>query len=76
MLNHFNYIAKGYIMSKTNTPIWGMTHEFGVYVLWGRETLQSLETVLGEFGTLESLKDYAEQHHKAYSWASYRAGRI
>ena len=63
-------------MSKTNKPIWGMTHAFGVYVLWGRETAQSLETVLGEFKTLESLKAYAEQHHKEHSWASYRAGRI
>ena len=63
-------------MSKTNKPSWGMTHVFGAYVLWGRETAQSLETVLGEFKTLESLKEFAEQHNKANSWASYRAGRI
>ena len=63
-------------MSKTNKPIWGMTHSFGVYVLWGRETPQSLEDFLGEFKTLESLKEFAEQHHQAYKWAKYRAGRI
>ena len=85
MLNHFkkratcsiiNNTVKGYIMNNTTKPIWGMTHTFGVYVLWGRETPQSFETVLGEFETLESLKDYAEQHNKAHSWVSYRAGRI
>ena len=63
-------------MSKTSKPIWGMTHTFGVYVLWGRETSQSFEIVLGEFATLENLKEFADQHHKAHSWASYRAGRI
>lgn len=63
-------------MSKTNKPIWGMTHVFGAYVLWGRETAQSYETVLGEFENLESLKEFAEHHHKAHSWASYRVGRI
>ena len=63
-------------MSKTNKPIWGMTHTFGVYVLWGRETAQSYEQVLGEFDNLESLKAFAEQHHKTHAWASYRAGAI
>ena len=63
-------------MSKTNKNIWGMSHTFGVYVLWGRETAQSFETVLGEFENLESLKEYAEHHHKAHKWASYRAGAI
>ena len=63
-------------MSKTNKPIWGMTHVFGEYVLWGRETAQSFETVLGEFKTLESLKEFAEQHHKTNAWASYRVGKI
>ena len=63
-------------MSQTNKPIWGMTHTFGVYVLWGRETAQSFETVLGEFKTLEQLKAFAEQHHKTNAWASYRAGKI
>ena len=82
MVNHFlktpnNNTARGYIMSKTNNnPIWGMTHVFGVYVLWGRETSQSFETVLGEFKTLESLKEFAEQHHNENAWAQYRAGRI
>ena len=63
-------------MSKTNKPIWGMTHAFGVYVLWGRETTQSFETVLGEFDSLESLKAFAEQHHQAHAWANYRVGKI
>ena len=63
-------------MNKTNKPMWGMTHTFGVYVLWGRETAQSFETVLGEFKTLEQLKAFAEQHHRANAWASYRAGRV
>lgn len=63
-------------MSNRNKPIWGMTHVFGVYVLWGRETAQSYEQVLGEFDNLESLKAFAENHHKAYAWAQYRAGRI
>ena len=63
-------------MSKTNKSTWGMTHAFGVYVLWGRETPQSFETVLGEFKTLESLKEFAEQHHKENAWAQYRAGQI
>ena len=81
MVNHFlktpnNNTARGYIMSKPNKPIWGMTHAFGVYVLWGRETSQSFETVLGEFKTLESLKEFAEQHHKENAWVQYRAGRI
>ena len=63
-------------MSKANKPIWGMNHVFGVYVLWGRETNQSLEAFLGEFKTIESLKAFAEQHKKANDWAQYRAGRI
>ena len=63
-------------MKNRNKPIWGMTHSFGVFVLWGRETLHSLETFLGEFKDLESLKAFAEQHKKAHAWASYRAGRI
>ena len=63
-------------MSKTNNSIWGMTHVFGVYVLWGRETSQSFETVLGEFKTLESLKEFAEQHHKENVWVQYRAGQV
>ena len=63
-------------MSNLNKPIWGMTHQFNVFVLWGRETAQSYEQVLGEFKTLESLKAFAEQHHQAYKWANYRAGRI
>ena len=63
-------------MSKTNNSIWGMTHVFGIYILWGRETPQSFEIDLGEFKTLESLKEFAEQHHKEHAWAQYRAGRI
>ena len=64
-------------MSKTNNkPIWGMTHTFGVYVLWARETAQSYEQVLGEFKTLEQVKAFAEQHHKAHKWASYRVGAV
>lgn len=62
--------------SISNQPIWGMTHNFGVFVLWGRETAQSWEQVLGEFKTIESLKEFAENHHKTYGWASYRAGAI
>ena len=53
-----------------------MTHSFGVYVLWGRETPQSLEDFLGEFATLEQAKEFAEQHHQAHKWASYRVGAI
>ena len=63
-------------MSKANKPIWGMTHVFGVYVLWARETAQSYEQVLGEFATLEQVKAFAEQHHKAHKWASYRVGAV
>lgn len=57
-------------------PIWGMTHNFGVFVLWGRETPESWEQVLGEFKTIEQLKAFAESHHRAHKWASYRAGQI
>ena len=63
-------------MSKTNKPIWGMTHQFNVYVLWAREPAQSYEQVLGEFKTLEQAKEYATEHHDAHAWASYRVGRI
>ena len=63
-------------MSKTDKPMWNMTHVFDVYVLWGRETAKSFETVLGEFNSLEQLKAFADKHHKAHAWASYRAGRI
>lgn len=62
--------------SMADKPIWGMTHVFGVYVLWGRETAQSFEIDLGEFKTLESLKEFAEQHHRENAWAQYRAGLI
>ena len=60
----------------SNKPIWGMTHRFNVLVLWGRETAQSYEQVLGEFATLEQAKEFAKQHHTAHAWASYRIGAI
>ena len=64
-------------MSKMqNKPIWGMTHTFGTYVLWGRETAQSYEQVLGEFATLAQAKAFATEHHHAHKWASYRIGAI
>ena len=63
-------------MNKTDKPAWGMTHQFNVFVLWGRETAKSFETVLGEFNSLEQLKAFAENHHKAHAWASYRVGTI
>ena len=59
-----------------NKPIWGMTHSFGVFVLWGRETPQSLEALLGEFTTLEQAKAFATEHHQAPKWASYRVSKI
>ena len=59
-----------------NKPVWGMTHKFNVLVLWGRETPQSLETFLGEFTDLESLKSFASEHHQAHAWASYRVSQI
>ena len=66
-------------MRKTNMankPIWGMTHVFSVYVLWGRETAQSsYEQVLGEFTTLEQTKAFAKHHHQAHKWASYKIGQ-
>ena len=63
-------------MSNVSKPIWDMPHVVSVYVLWGRETTQSLETVLCELETLESLKEFAEQHHQAHKWAEYRAEQI
>ena len=63
-------------MSNNRKPVWGMTHQFNVLVLWGRETAQSFEQVLGEFSTLEQAKAFATEHHKAHSWASYRVGAI
>ena len=85
MVNHFNCatssikpnnIAKRYIMNTNNKPIWGMAHQFNVLVLWGRETANSYEQVLGEFSTLEQVKAFATEHHQAHSWASYRVGAI
>lgn len=63
-------------MSNRNKPIWGMTHQFSVLVLWGRETSQSYEQVLGEFATLEQAKAFATEHHQANKWANYRVGKI
>lgn len=63
-------------MSNTNKPIWGMTHNFSTYVLWGRETTQSFEQFLGEFATLEQAKSFAKQHHNAHKWTNYRIGAI
>ena len=63
-------------MSKTNKPTWGMTHQFNALVLWGRETTQSYEQVLGEFATLAQAKAFATEHHQSYKWASYRIGTI
>ena len=74
-----NRNERGYKMRKTNMankPIWGMTHVFGVFVLWGRETSQSFETTLGEFKDLESLKKFAAQHNKEHAWEYYRAVMI
>ena len=59
-----------------NNPIWGMTHQFGVFVLWGRETSQSLEVFFGEFSTFEKAKAFATEHHQAHKWASYRVDKI
>ena len=64
------------IWGKTNKPIWGMTHQFNVLVLWGRETAQSYEHVLGEFATLAQAKAFATEHHNTHAWASYRIGAI
>ena len=63
-------------MNMNNKPIWGMTHSFGVFVLWGRETPQSLEAFLGEFTTLEQAKAFATDHHQAHKWANYRVSKI
>ena len=63
-------------MNNLNKPIWGMTHVFGIYILWGRETPQSFEIDLGEFATLEQAKEFAKQHHQAHKWANYRVGKI
>ena len=71
-----NNTVKGYIMNANNKPIWGMTRQFNVLVLWGRETAQSYEQVLGEFATLEQAKAFATEHHKTHAWASYRIGAI
>ena len=53
-----------------------MTHQFNVLVLWGRETAQSYEHVLGEFATLAQAKAFATEHHKTHAWASYRIGAV
>ena len=63
-------------MSKTDKPIWGMTQQFNVLVLWGRETSQSLEAFLGEFTTLEQAKAFATEHHQTHKWANYRVSKI
>ena len=63
-------------MNNRNKPIWGMTHSFGVYVLWGRENAQSYEQVLGEFATLMQAQDFADAHHQTHKWASYRVGKL
>ena len=63
-------------MNNHNNPIWGMTHQFNVLVLWGRETPQSLEAFLGEFASLEQAKAFATEHHQAHKWASYRVSKI
>ena len=63
-------------MSNRRKPIWAMTHKFGVFVLWGRENAQSHEQVLGEFATLLQAQDFADAHHHAHKWASYRVGRL
>lgn len=57
-------------------PLWGMTHNFGVFILWGRETSRALETFLGEFSTAEQAKAFATEHHQANKWANYRVGAI
>ena len=63
-------------MSNRDKPVWGMTHQFNVVVLWGRETPQSLESFLGEFTTLEQAKAFATEHHRAHKWANYRVGAV
>ena len=63
-------------MDANNKPIWGMTHRFNVLVLWGSETANSYEQVLGEFSTLEQAKAFATEHHQAHKWAAYRIGAI
>lgn len=32
--------------------LWGLTHRFNVYVLWGRKTPKDWEDFLGEYATV------------------------
>lgn len=52
--------------------LWGMSHQFNVFVLWGKKEPKSLEDFIGEFATYEQAKQKADELKEQNAYVQLR----